>query len=333
MDSEIPLVDVSQLDSTQGIERVAAELRHAFARTGFLVVVGHAVEPDLIASVFELARVFHAQPMERKLALRMNEHNNGYMAMERYSVRTSRVSEDALPDMNEAFFLKRERAADDPLVLSGRRFAGPNQWPANWPQFKTTVLDYTGAVNELARKLLAPLAVSLKLPADYFANAFEESQFSFRMSHYPAAQAQRSRYGIAPHTDVNFLTLLAQSENPGLQIQLDSGVWTDVPYIPDSFIVNAGDTLHRWTNGRISSTAHRALSPAHQSRYAIPFFFGPHLDTQIEPIATCVTPDVPPEFAPIRYGDFLDWWYDANYNADDQADLKARETEHQLRAN
>jgi hypothetical protein len=28
--------------------------------------------------------------------------------------------------LNEAFFVKRERAPDDPLRLSGRRFVGPN---------------------------------------------------------------------------------------------------------------------------------------------------------------------------------------------------------------
>ena len=57
----------------------------------------------------------------------LNAHNNGYMAVARYNVRTSRVSENTLPDMNEAFFVKRKRPADDSLVRAGRRFAGPNE--------------------------------------------------------------------------------------------------------------------------------------------------------------------------------------------------------------
>ena len=56
--------------------------------------------------------------------------------------------------------------------------------------------------------------------------------------------------GIAPHTDANFLTFLAQSDVPGLQVRMPSGDWLDVPYVPGSYAVNTGDTMVRWTNGR-----------------------------------------------------------------------------------
>ena len=69
------------------------------------------------------------RPMASKLALRLNEHNNGYMAMGRYAVWTSDINRNDKPDLNEAFFIKRERAPDDPLRRSGRRFVGANVWP------------------------------------------------------------------------------------------------------------------------------------------------------------------------------------------------------------
>ena len=92
----------------------------------------------------------------------MNEHNNGYMAMARYNVRTSRVSEAALPDMNEAFFVKRERGPDDPMA--GQRFAGPNRWPADLPGFRETVLEYCETVDRLALSVLPALS-SVSRPA------------------------------------------------------------------------------------------------------------------------------------------------------------------------
>src|SRR5262249_41802445 len=82
--------------------------------------------------------------------------------------------------------------------------------------------------------------------------------------------AETNQFGIAPHTDANFLTFLAQTEVPGLQVRLPSGGWFDVPYIPGSFAVNAGDMLYRWTNGRFKSTPHRALPPVGQHRHSIP---------------------------------------------------------------
>ena len=319
-----PLADAS----AAGQRRIADELGAVLRRVGFFIIVNHGIPPALIARTFDAAKRFHDQPMDAKQAVLMNAHNNGYMAMNRYNVRTSRVSEDtAKPDRNEAFFIKRERRPDDPLVLAGRRFAGPNEWPDNLPGFRETLLDYTDAVDAMARRLMPSLALSLDMPADTFAPAFADSQFSFRLSHYPAVSAQQAgQYGIAPHTDANFMTFLAQSEVPGLQIRIDEENWLDVPYVPNSFVVNSGDMLHRWTNGHYKSTPHRALPPIGRARYAIPYFLGPHLDTEIKCLATCQGPDDPPQFSPITYSDYMTWWYDANYNTKDQEDLAPRVT-------
>ena len=310
----IPLIDLSRSQAD-----VADALADTLEHVGFFIVVNHGVPQALIRRVFAEAERFHAQPQAAKHVVLMNEHNNGYMAMARYNVRTSRVSEAALPDMNEAFFVKRERGPDDPLT--GRRFAGPNRWPTNLPGFRETVIEYCETVDRLALNLLPALSLSLGLPADWFAPYFTRSQFTFRLSHYPPGTAEPGRYGIAPHTDANFLTFLAQSEVPGLQIRREGHGWEDVPFIEDSFVVNTGDMLHRWTNGRYKSTPHRALPPAGRHRYAIPYFFGPNLDAEIRCVPTCTGPDNPPRRPPILYEDHLAWWYDANYNAAEQQDL------------
>jgi len=206
-------------------------------------------------------------------------------------------------------------------VRARRRFAGPNQWPANLPGFRHAVLAYTDAVDALGRKILPLCATALDLPPGAFDGAFAESQFSFRLTHYPPVAAEANQFGIAPHTDANFLTLLAQSEVPGLQVRMPDGAWVDVPYVPGSFAVNSGDMMQRWTNHRFKSTAHRALPPVGRPRYAIPYFMGPHLDTEIACLPTCQGPGDPPRYPPITYAAYLDWWYDANYNAARQRDV------------
>jgi len=314
---DIPVIDLARYfaGAPGALEATAAELRGALEEVGFFIIVNHEVPRDLIDRTFAEARRFHAQPAAAKMALRMNEHNNGYMAMGRYAVWTSEVNANDKPDLNEAFFVKRERAENDPLRRSGRRFAGPNRWPDDLPGFRDDVLAYTDAVDALGRRLLPACAVALELPPDYFDEAFAESQFSFRLSHYPPVAAAPNQFGIAPHTDANFLTFLAQTEVPGLQVRLPSGGWLDVPYVPDSYAVNAGDMMYRWTNGRFKSTPHRALPPVGRDRYAIPFFLGPHIDTVIACLPTCTGPGIPPRFPPITYEDYLTWWYDANYDA------------------
>jgi isopenicillin N synthase-like dioxygenase len=301
-------------------EATAAHLRDTLESVGFFVMVNHGVPPALIDRTFAEARRFHDQPMDAKLALRMNEHNNGYMTMGRYAVWTSDVNANDKPDLNEAFFTKRERTSDDPLLQSGRRFVGPNQWPASLPGFRDSVVAYTDAMDALSARVLPVLAVALDLAPTAFDAAFAESQFSFRLTHYPPVTAEPNQFGIAPHTDANFLTFLAQSEVPGLQVRMPSGDWLDVPYVPGSYAVNTGDMMVRWTNGRFKSTPHRALPPVGRHRYAIPFFLGPHIDTVIECLPTCQGPENPPRFPPITYEAYLTWWYDANYNAAVQKD-------------
>jgi isopenicillin N synthase-like dioxygenase len=309
-------------------ESIATELRHALEHVGFFIMINHGVPPHLIDRTFAQARRFHDQPPDTKMALRMNEHNNGYMSMGRYAVWTSEVNTNDKPDLNEAFFTKRERGPDDPLLRSGRRFVGPNRWPDSLPGFRDSVLAYTDAMDALSRRVLPVCAVALDLPPHAFDAAFAESQFSFRLSHYPPVPAEANQFGIAPHTDANFLTFLAQTEVPGLQVRMPTGEWADVPYVPGSYAVNSGDMMQRWTNGRFKSTPHRALPPVGRHRYAIPFFLGPHIDTVIECLPTCQGPDNPPRFPPITYEAYLTWWYDANYDAS----LQAANTEPQLQS-
>jgi isopenicillin N synthase-like dioxygenase len=320
---DIPVIDFGPCfaGAPGALAATATTLRDTLERVGFFVMVNHGVPPSLIEQTFAQARRFHDQPMETKVALRMNEHNNGYMALGRYAVWTSDVNANDKPDLNEAFFCKRELPTDHPLRRSGRRFAGPNRWPANLPGFRDHVLAYIDAMDELTRRILPVVATALELPPDGFETAFAESQFSFRLTHYPPMAAEANQFGIAPHTDANFLTFLAQSDVPGLQVRMPDGEWIDVPYVPGSYAVNTGDMMLRWTNGRFKSTPHRALPPVGRHRYAIPFFLGPHLDTVIACLPTCQGPDRPAQYPPISYDAYLRWWYEANYPAAAQDDL------------
>ena len=134
-------------------------------------------------------------------------------------------------------------------------------------------------------------------------------------------EAAANQFGIAPHTDSNFLTFLAQTEIPGLQLRLPSGEWQEVPYVPGSFAVNSGDMLHRWSNGRLLSTPHRALPPIGRDRYAIPFFLGPRFDQVIECLPSCTGAGNPPRWPPLTYADWQAYWYDANYDPKHQRDV------------
>ena len=296
------------------LERLGAELRHAVENVGFYFIVGHGVSQTLVDRVFEATRRFHAQPLEDKLKLRINAHNIGYLPIRGSVTRHSKINEGNKPNVNEAFFAKRDLPADHPDVLAGLPFRAVNQWPADLPGFRETVLEYQGAMEQLALSLLPLYATALDLPADYFDAPFRDPMYTLRMSHYPQVDVvEENEFGLAPHSDTSFMTLLAQNRVPGLSIRLPNGKWVDAPALEGSFLVNGGDMLRRWTNERFLATPHRVINRSGTERYAIPFFFDCNYRTVMACLPTCTGPDNPPRYESITYPDYMTWYRNLNY--------------------
>jgi isopenicillin N synthase-like dioxygenase len=319
--AEFPVIDLGAYmrGDAAALDRVAAQLREALENIGFLIVVNHGVSPALTDGIVEEARRFHALPLGEKLALATGRGQGsgftGYLASGAYSVKTSEVNDNDQPDLNEAFFMDRERAPDDPEVLAGRLFRELNKWPAGLPGFRDFLLRYWDAMEGFSQQLLPMFAAALDLPPGYFAAAFEGAQCVLRLSHFPPTAYRANQFGLAPHTDANFFTVLPQANVEGLYIRPEGRDWIKAPRIPGSFVINAGDMLKRWTNDRFLSTRHLAINLTDRHRYSTPFFYTPHIDHPIACLPTCMSADNPPRYPPITYGEYRVWWLNTNYGA------------------
>jgi isopenicillin N synthase-like dioxygenase len=319
---EIPVIDLGPyLAGAPGArETAAAALRHAFEEVGFYFIVNHGVPQSLVDDAFAAARRFHDQKLDEKLKLKINHHNIGYLPVRGSITRHSRINEGNKPNVNEAFFAKRDLPSDHPDVVAALPFRGANQWPADLPGFRATVLAYQAALEKLALSLLPLYALALDLPADWFTAKFREPMYTLRMSHYPKVdKVAENEFGLAPHTDTSFMTLLAQNRVPGLSIRLPNGNWVDAPALDGSFLVNGGDMLRRWTNERFLATPHRVINRSGQERYAIPFFFDCDYRTVMECIPTCTGSDNPPKYPPMGYPEYMTWYRSLNYGGQDGA--------------
>ncbi len=315
---EIPVLDLAPYLAGEpgALQRLGAELRTAFEEIGFYFITGHGVPQALVDAVFAEAERFHAQPLEDKLAIRINEQVVGYLPIRGATTRHSQINANNKPNVNEAFFVRRDVAPDHPDIVAGKPFRALNQWPANLPGFRETVIAYQNAMETLGKSLLPLYAVALDLPPDYFAKAFADPMYTLRMSHYPQQpEVVENEFGLAPHTDTSFMTMLAQNKVPGLSIRLPTGRWVDAPAIDGAFLVNGGDLLRRWTNDRFLATPHRVVNRSGRERYAIPFFFDCGAEVPIECLPTCREPDQPPRYEPITYAAYMAWYRQMNYGA------------------
>jgi isopenicillin N synthase-like dioxygenase len=308
-ESRIPVLDIGPY--LAGEPGAAAPLARAIARTcedtGFLVVEGHGISPELPAGVFAVAAEFFARPEAEKLRYKIGELNIGYLPFGGQTVRHSPVNRNTRPNFSESFYISRDRSPDHPDIVNRKRLIGLNRWPAEMPQFRTATMAYYAAMEAMTTRLVPLFATALGLPDAYFAEAFAEPNCTIRLIHYPPQpDPGDNEFGFAPHTDNNFITFLAQSALPGLEVRTEEGEWIRPPAIPGTFVVNTGAMLARYSNDRFKATPHRVINRNDRSRYAIPFFLGPNHDSLVAPVSTCTGPDNPPRYEPTTYGDFTE---------------------------
>jgi isopenicillin N synthase-like dioxygenase len=306
-EGRIPVLDIGRLLAGKpgACAALAREVARTSADTGFLVVANHGIAPDLVENTFIAAARFFALDTEKKLALKIGQYNIGYLPFGGQTVRHSPVNNNTRPNFSESFYITRDRGPDHPDIVNNKPLIGLNRWPDGMPEFRAAMLAYYRAMERMTQRLVPAFAVALDLPRDYFAAAFAEPNCTIRLIHYPPQpNPEDNEFGFAPHTDNNFITFLAQSALPGLEVRTPEGEWIRPPAVPGTFVVNTGAMLGRYSNDRFKPTPHRVINRNDRSRYAIPFFLGPNHDAEIAPVPTCVGPDNPPRYEPTTYGAF-----------------------------
>ncbi len=218
----IPIIDLRALDrGPDGLAAVAADIGRACRTVGFFYVSHAPVPTELRHEVFAASRRFFAASNDVKAAVSMtnSRHNRGYVGLAVEALDPARG-----PDNKEAFNVGLDLASDEPEVLAGKAFRGPNLWP-DLPGFRETLLGYYDAMLAFGRILHRAVASDLGLAPDYFDDKLRRPLATLRLLHYPAAppQAEKSQLGAGTHTDYGNLTLLATDAVGGLEVQTRDG--------------------------------------------------------------------------------------------------------------
>jgi len=295
---DIPTIDLSAYfasGSDADLDIIAEQLRVACEETGFFSIVGHLVSSQEIAQTFDQIRQFHAMPAEYKNQILMDRPDWPIGGMGYLPLKNRKLPARQTGNVNEALIVK----CDDTITMDD------NQWPdaSQLPMFRSQVERYAAKMQELGKRMLPVYARALDMPKTFFDDAFVNPLFRLRMTHYPAVELDpENAFGIAPHVDTSFCTILAQDQ-PGLTIFSERRkVWVNAPVVQDSFIVNTGELLKQWTNDRFLSTRHFANNnTGSQSRYSIPFFFNANPHHVMSCIPSCCNAENPAKYPPISY--------------------------------
>jgi len=288
--ARVPLLDMRAFHGDTR-DAFVSDLGHAFERYGFVSVLGHRIDDALTAPVYAATRDFFALPdaVKRRYVVPGSGGARGYTA---FRVETAKDQSD--PDLKEFWHVGREIAVPTAALL-------PNLWPSEVPAFKPAALALWDALAELGRELLSALALYLQLPERWFDAAIDHGNSILRPLHYPPLAPGVTGVRSAAHEDINLITLLIGSGEPGLEIALRDGSWLPVETRTGQVVVNVGDMLQRLTNHVLVSTTHRVINPpapwSERSRYSISFFLHPNPEFVIRSLPSCVSEHNPDRYA------------------------------------
>lgn len=326
----IPVIDLEPFAT--GADAQSPQARDTAARldvvlrdVGFLTVVGHGVSTEVRRAFFDMIRRFFDQPEAKKqeIAISNSPYHRGYggFAAETLEGAIGAQDEDTVGtflagDMKETLDFAVDHPLDHPEVVAGTPLHGPNQYP-DIPGFREVWETYRAAVTEAAVRMQRALAVALGLDAEFFISQPGETMYHLRMIHYPPMDRltpEPGQMGCGAHTDYGTLTVLADDGIGGLQVRQRNGEWTDVAVPDGHLVVNLGDLMAIWTNGRWVSNPHRVVNPPNQDRYSSPLFVTPPYHLRIEALESCLANGEQPTHEPLVSGEYLVGRFDGTHS-------------------
>jgi isopenicillin N synthase-like dioxygenase len=312
MQTQIPVIDLKNaLDGDPAARlRTGREIDRTCTEIGFFTIAGHGVPVEVIASLNREAHAFFALPMEEKrnatpanIKLPRGYKPVGYEALGHGNANMTP------PDLKEYYHFGRERWPDEPYYTSaeGQRYFIKNIWPDRPAGLRDAAERYYAAIESLVGELMRLAALGLGLEERFFDDKIDRHITAMRLNFYPEVKERPlpGQLRGGEHTDYGLLTILNGENVPGgLQVLTRAGSWVDVATDPDTFVVNIGDLLMRWTNDRWVSNVHRvATPPAHaagRKRLSMAFFHHPNYDALIE----CVAPPGKAKYPPVLSGEY-----------------------------
>lgn len=299
----IPTVDLKSADVAQAID--------AACRThGFFYLRHHGVSPGIIKNAFVHSAAFFALPDETKTVYHIanaHPHQRGYVPLFGEA-----LDDETPPDFKESYDLGVDLSPDHQDVVAGKPFSSPNVWP-QVDGFKEAISAYHNAMMGLSERLVTLTAEGLGLRADFFDAAMRDPVGNLRLLHYPPSPQPGESGGCGEHTDYGFMTILAQDDVGGLQIEASDGQWLDIAPHSTEFVVNLGDLLTHWTGGRYQARRHRVIGGLSRDRYSIPFFLDPNVDADVSVVPTCTSEESAGAFPLINAGKYLQSRFDATF--------------------
>lgn len=258
LDGNIMAVQNVDFTAADAPQRFVASLRE----TGFGVLRNHPISSELVESIYcQWQAFFEGQD---KHEFRFDpERQDGYFP----------------PSVSET--------AKGQTVKDLKEYYHVYPWGRIPDALAGNIMEYYRRAESLAATLLGwieaqtPPEVAALYREPLSRMIADSGQTLLRVLHYPPLSGDEVPGAVraAAHEDINLITVLPASNEPGLEVKTREGEWLAVPCDPGQLIINVGDMLQEASGGYFPSTSHRVVNPSgparFHSRLSLPLFLHP----------------------------------------------------------
>uniref|UniRef100_A0A0E0LG39 gibberellin 2beta-dioxygenase n=1 Tax=Oryza punctata TaxID=4537 RepID=A0A0E0LG39_ORYPU len=258
VECDLPVIDLAGLldDGESSAQLCRADIVRAASEWGFFQVTNHGVPQALLRELHDAQVALFRRPFQQKVTERLLDFSpESY----RWGTPTATCLEQL--SWSEAYHIPMTPATAGSMSRC----------------IRAVIEEVSTAMYELAQKLAAVLTRGL---GGGEAMMTREETCFLRLNRYPPC-AMGGAFGLCPHTDSDFLTILHQQDTIGGFQLLKGGRWVAVKPNPSTLIVNVGDLLQAWSNDMYKSVEHRVMANATLERFSMAFFLCPSYDTLI----------------------------------------------------
>jgi isopenicillin N synthase-like dioxygenase len=294
-ESTIPVVDLALFRSSLPSQRrqFTEAFGQALEQVGFVAIANPGIDLQLIAQAYQLAEDFFALPESVKQRYEIPQLNGqrGFVSFGK-----EHAKDQTAPDLKEFWHIGREslnRESENTNTIEANAIEPsylPNLWPTEIPAFQPIFIQLYDQLETCAKILLQACALYLEEPIDLLRNMVQGGNTLLRVLHYPRLQGIEDPQSIraAAHEDINFITLLCEATEPGLELLQRDGTWRSIHALQGQLICNVGDMLQWFTNGLLRSTTHRVTNVCDRPRLSMPFFVHSRSEVDLTPLPSCI---------------------------------------------
>ncbi|CAA7410593.1 unnamed protein product [Spirodela intermedia] len=286
---ELPIVDISDLHpGSAGRERALSSLADACRKYGLFQVVNHGLPGEVLRSMIEVSRSFFKLPLKERERFMSSE----VLSPVRYGTSFNQTMDGVFCWRD---FLKLT-SHPLPEVLS--------LWPASPPDLREVAVSYARETRNLFLDLMAAIMETLGVEDAKMMEKFREGSQLMVLNFFPPCPQPELTLGMPPHSDYGFLTVLLQDGVNGLQMQ-HQGRWATVNAAAGSLLVNVGDHLEIFSNGKYKSVLHRVFVNATSPRVSVASLHSLSPAAVVSPSPQLVTASEPRRYMDTGFAAFL----------------------------